>query len=84
MKKKDIVAKALQTVNKLVEADGIPLNICDDFRVLITMVQRINQIEFITVNREFNIDKVPESATVNAVSTSENIYRDSSSEVKSI
>ena len=70
MKKKDIVAKALQTVNKLVEADGIPLNICDDFRVLITMVQRINQIEFITVNREFNIDKVPESATVNAVSTS--------------
>jgi|TARA_B100001094_G_scaffold266979_1_gene270064 hypothetical protein len=79
MKKKDIVAKALQTVNKLVEAEGIPLNICDDFRVLITMVQRINQIEFITVNREFNIDKVPESATVNAVSTSENIYRDSSS-----
>ena len=79
MKKKDIVAKALQTVNKLVEADGIPLNICDDFRVLITMVQRINQIEFITVNREFNIDKVPESATVNAVSTLENIYRDSSS-----
>lgn len=79
MKKKDIVAKALKTVNKLVEADGIPLNICDDFRVLITMVQRINQIEFITVNREFNIDKVPESATVNAVSTSENIYRDSSS-----
>ena len=79
MKKKDIVAKALQTVNKLVEADGIPLNICDDFRVLITIVQRINQIEFITVNREFNIDKVPESATVNAVSTSENIYRDSSS-----
>jgi len=79
MKKKDIVAKALQTVNKLVEAEGIPLNICDDFRVLITMVQRINQIEFVTVNREFNIDKVPESATVNAVSTSENIYRDSSS-----
>ena len=79
MKKKDIVAKALQTVNKLVEAEGIPLNICDDFRVLIAMVQRINQIEFITVNREFNIDKVPESATVNAVSTSENIYRDSSS-----
>ena len=79
MRKKDIIAKALQTVNKLVEADGIPLNICDDFRVLITMVQKINQIEFITVNREFNIDKVPESATVNAVSTSENIYRDSSS-----
>ena len=79
MKKKDIVAKALQTVNKLVEAEGIPLNICDDFRVLITMVQRINQIEFITVNREFNIDKVPESATVTGVSTSENIYRDSSS-----
>ena len=79
MKKKDIVAKALQTVNKLVEADGIPLNICDDFRVLITMVQRINQIEFITVNREFNIDKVPENATVTAVSTKENIYRDSSS-----
>tara|TARA_R110000824_G_scaffold388183_2_gene583657 strand:+ start:357 stop:596 length:240 start_codon:yes stop_codon:yes gene_type:complete len=79
MKKKDIVAKALQTVNKLVEAEGIPLNICDDFRVLIAMVQRINQIEFITVNREFNIDKVPESATVTAVSTKENIYRDSNS-----
>ena len=79
MKKKDIVAKALQTVNKLVEAEGIPLNICDDFRVLIAMVQRINQIEFITVNREFNIDKVPESATVTAVSTKENIYRESGS-----
>ena len=79
MKKKDIVAKALQTVNKLVEAEGIPLNICDDFRVLITMVQRINQIEFVTVNREFNIDKVPESATVTAVSTKENIYRESGS-----
>jgi uncharacterized protein YabE (DUF348 family) len=79
MKKKDIVAKALQTVNKLVEAEGIPLNICDDFRVLIAMVQRINQIEFITVNREFNIDKVPENATVTAVSTKENIYRESGS-----
>ena len=79
MKKKDIVAKALQTVNKLVEAEGIPLNICDDFRVLIAMVQRINQIEFITVNREFNIDKVPENATVTGVSTKENIYRESRS-----
>tara|TARA_R100000541_G_scaffold58252_1_gene69251 strand:+ start:1542 stop:1781 length:240 start_codon:yes stop_codon:yes gene_type:complete len=79
MKKKDIVAKALQTVNKLVEAEGIPLNICDDFRVLIAMVQRINQIEFITVNREFNIDKVPENATVTGVSTKENIYRESGS-----
>jgi uncharacterized protein YabE (DUF348 family) len=80
MKKKDIVAKALQTVNKLVEAEGIPLNICDDFRVLIAMVQRINQIEFITVNREFsidkkNMDKVPESATLSGVHPKENIYK---------
>ena len=43
------------------------------------MVQRINQIEFITVNREFNIDKVPENATVTGVSTKENIYRESGS-----
>lgn len=80
MKKKDIIAKALQTVNKIVTADGIPLNICDDFRVLIAMVQDINRIEFITVRREFSIDKkdmdkVPESATLSGVHPQENIYR---------
>tara|TARA_R100000988_G_C3886299_1_gene110657 strand:- start:73 stop:324 length:252 start_codon:yes stop_codon:yes gene_type:complete len=79
MKKKDIIAKALQTVNKIVTADGIPLNICDDFRVLIAMVQDINRIEFITVRKEFNIDrkidKVPESATLSGVHPKENIYR---------
>ena len=79
MKKKDIIAKALQTINKIVTADGIPLNICDDFRVLIAMVQDINRIEFITVRKEFNIDrkidKVPESATLSGVHPQENIYR---------
>ena len=79
MKKKDIIAKALQTVNKIVTADGIPLNICDDFRVLIAMVQDINRIEFITVRKEFSmdkkIDKVPESATLSGVHPQENIYR---------
>tara|TARA_R100001015_G_C4443403_1_gene36161 strand:- start:228 stop:479 length:252 start_codon:yes stop_codon:yes gene_type:complete len=79
MKKKDIIAKALQTINKIVTADGIPLNICDDFRVLIAMVQDINRIEFITVRKEFNIDrkidKVPESATLSGVHPKENIYR---------
>ena len=57
MKKKDIVAKALDTVNKLVQAEGIPHDICDDFRVCIAMIQDINRIEFITVKREFSIDK---------------------------
>ena len=80
MKKKDIVAKALDTVNKLVQAEGIPHDICDDFRVCIAMVQDINRIEFITVKREFSIDKkdmdkVPESATLSGVHPQENIYR---------
>jgi hypothetical protein len=80
MKKKDIVAKALDTVNKLVQAEGIPYDICDDFRVCIAMIQNINTIEFITVTREFSIDKkdmdkVPESATLSGVSPKENIYK---------
>ena len=80
MKKKDIIAKALDTVNKLVKADGIPHDICDDFRVCIAMIQNINTIEFITVTREFSIDKkdmdkVPESATLSGVSPKENIYK---------
>jgi len=80
MKKKDIVAKALDTVNKLVQAEGIPHDICDDFRVCIAMIQDINRIEFITVKREFSIDKkdmdkVPESATLSGVHPQENIYR---------
>ena len=80
MQKKDIVAKALDTVNKLVQAEGIPHDICDDFRVCIAMIQDINRIEFITVKREFSIDKkdmdkVPESATLSGVHPQENIYR---------
>jgi len=80
MKKKDIVAKALDTVNKLVQAEGIPHDICDDFRVCIAMIQDINRIEFITIKREFSIDKkdmdkVPESATLSGVHPQENIYR---------
>ena len=80
MKKKDIVAKALDTVNKLVQAEGIPYDICDDFRVCIAMIQNINTIEFITVTREFSIDKkdmdkVPESATLSGVHPKENIYK---------
>ena len=80
MKKKDIVAKALDTVNKLVQAEGIPHDICDDFRVCIAMIQDINRFEFITVRREFSIDKkdmdkVPESATLSGVSPKENIYK---------
>ena len=80
MKKKDIIAKALDTVNKLVQAEGIPHDICDDFRVCIAMIQDINRIEFITVKREFSIDKkdmdkVPESATLSGVHPKENIYR---------
>ena len=47
MKKKDIISKVLETANKLTKADGIPLDICDDFRQCITMVQEINSIEFI-------------------------------------
>tara|TARA_E500000318_G_C3458277_1_gene171578 strand:+ start:250 stop:501 length:252 start_codon:yes stop_codon:yes gene_type:complete len=79
MKKKDIVAKALDTVNKLVQADGIPYDICDDFRVCIAMIQDINRIEFVTIKREFSmdrkVDKVPESATLSGVHPKENIYR---------
>jgi len=80
MKKKDIVAKAIAKVNKLVQADGIPHDICDDFRVCIAMIQNINRIEFITVTREFSIDKkdmdkVPESATLSGVNPKENIYK---------
>ena len=80
MKKKDIIAKALDTVNKLVKADGIPHDICDDFRVCIAMIQDINRFEFITVRREFSIDKkdmdkVPESATLSGVHLKENIYK---------
>ena len=80
MKKKDIVAKALATVNKLVQADGIPHDICDDFRVCIAMIQDINRVEFITVRREFSIDKkdmdkIPESATLSAVHPKENIFK---------
>ena len=32
MKKKDIISKVLETAKRLTEADGIPLDICDDFR----------------------------------------------------
>jgi len=80
MKKKDIIAQALDTVNKLVKAEGIPHDICDDFRVCIAMIQDINRFDFITVRREFSIDKkdmdkVPESATLSGVSPKENIYK---------
>ena len=58
MKKKDIISKVLETANKLTKADGIPLDICDDFRQCITMVQEINSIEFISNKREFKL--IPE------------------------
>tara|TARA_R100001443_G_scaffold107443_1_gene117317 strand:+ start:123 stop:350 length:228 start_codon:yes stop_codon:yes gene_type:complete len=58
MKKKDIISKVLETAKKLTEADGIPLDICDDFRRCIAMVQEINSIEFITVKKEFKL--IPE------------------------
>ena len=32
MKKKDITSFILETAKKLNDADGIPLDICDDFR----------------------------------------------------
>ena len=48
MKKKDIISKVLETAKKLTDADGIPLDICDDFRKCITMIQEINSIEFIS------------------------------------
>ena len=48
MKKKDIISKVLDTANKLTKADGIPLDICDDLRKCIEMVQEINSIELVT------------------------------------
>ena len=58
MKKKDIISKVLETAKRLTEADCIPLDICDDFRKCIAMVQEINSIEFISVKREFKL--IPE------------------------
>tara|TARA_A100001011_G_scaffold260303_1_gene268823 strand:- start:1766 stop:1972 length:207 start_codon:yes stop_codon:yes gene_type:complete len=55
MKKKDIISKVLATAKRLTDADGIPLDICDDFRKCITMIQEINSIEFISVKREFTL-----------------------------
>ena len=55
MKKKDIIAKVLETAKKLTEPDGIPLDICDDFRRCITMVQEINCIEFVSIKKEFKL-----------------------------
>ena len=55
MKKKDIISKVLATAKKLTDADGIPLDICDDFRMCITMIQDINAIEFISVKKEFRL-----------------------------
>ena len=55
MKKKDIISKVLETAKKLTDADGIPLDICDDFRKCITMIQEINSIEFISVKKEFKL-----------------------------
>ena len=59
MKKKDIISKVLETAKRLTEADGIPLDICDDFRKCIAMVQEINSIEFVSVKREFKL--IPEA-----------------------
>tara|TARA_R100001082_G_C4310692_1_gene136612 strand:- start:193 stop:447 length:255 start_codon:yes stop_codon:yes gene_type:complete len=80
MKKKDIMSFILETAKKFNDADGIPLDICDDFRCCIAMIQNINRVEFITVRREFSIDKkdmdkVPESATLSGVHPQENIYK---------
>ena len=58
MKEKDIISKVLETAKRLTEADGIPLDICDDFRRCIAMVQEINSIEFVSVKREFKL--IPE------------------------
>ena len=55
MKKKDIISKVLETAKRLTEADGIPLDICDDFRKCIAMVQEINSIEFVSVKRAFKL-----------------------------
>ena len=56
MKKKDIISKVLDTANKLTKADGIPLDICDDLRKCIEMVQEINSIELVSVRKEFEIN----------------------------
>ena len=58
MKKKDIISKVPDTAKKLTDADGIPLDICDDFRKCIAMVQEINSIEFISIKKEFKL--IPE------------------------
>tara|TARA_R100001163_G_C4892381_1_gene84762 strand:+ start:212 stop:463 length:252 start_codon:yes stop_codon:yes gene_type:complete len=55
MKKKDITSFILETAKKLNDADGIPLDICDDFRKCIAMVQDINAIGFIKVSKELEL-----------------------------
>ena len=61
MRKKNIISKVLATAKRLTDADGIPLDICDDFRKCIAMVQEINSIEFITIKKEFKL--IPEDFT---------------------
>jgi hypothetical protein len=80
MKKKDISSFMSKTLTKFIEHNGIPLDICDDLRCCIAMIQNMNKIDFITVTREFSIDKkdmdkVPESATLSGVHPQENIYK---------
>ncbi len=80
MKKKDISSFMSKTLTKFIEHNGIPLDICDDLRCCIAMIQNMNKIDFITVSREFSIDKkdmdkVPESATLSGVHPQENIYK---------
>ena len=80
MKKKDISSFMSETLTKFIEHNGIPLDICDDLRCCIAMIQNMNKIDFITVTREFSIDKkdmdkVPESATLSGVHPQENIYK---------
>ena len=80
MKKKDISSFMSKTHTKFIEHNGIPLDICDDLRCCIAMIQNMNKIDFITVTREFSIDKkdmdkVPESATLSGVHPQENIYK---------
>ncbi len=80
MKKKDISSFMSKTLTKFIEHNGIPLDICDDLRCCIAMIQNMNKIDFITVTREFSIDKkdmdnVPESATLSGVHPQETIYK---------
>ena len=80
MKKKDISSFMSKILTKFIEHDGIPLDICDDLRCCIAMIQNMNKIDFITVRREISIDKtdmvkVPESATLSGVHPQENIYK---------